>query len=94
MYAVLGTVDLDASRQEAADAMRNDGLVPRVKAMPGFVSGTWSRSLDGAEGRSLILFENEKAAHEAADSARAEGPPDGAPITFRSFEVVEVVAQA
>jgi hypothetical protein len=94
MYAVLGTVDLDTSRQEEAEALLNDGLVPRVKAMPGFVSGTWSRSLDGAEGRSLVLFESEEAAQGAADSALAEGPPAGAPITFRSFDVLEVVAQA
>ena len=93
MHAMLGTVDIDASRGAEAVAMLHDQLLPMIKQMPGFVGGTWTRSTDGTQGRSLLVFESEEAAKAAAESARV-GPPPGAPVTFVSAEVFEVVAQA
>lgn len=93
MYAVVVQVDLDTSRQDEGVQTLESFVVPTVKAMPGFVSGTWMRSLDGSEGRSLLVFESREAA-EAAAARIAEGPPAGAPVTFRSADVGEVLAQA
>ena len=93
MYAVLVQVDVDASRMDEATQVLEGFVVPTVKAMPGFTSGTWMRSLDGSQGRSTLLFESREAA-EAAAAQVAEGPPAGAPVTFRSADVVEVLAQA
>ena len=67
--------------------------VPMIKQGAGFVGGTWMRSLDGRRTRSLILYEDEAAAHAAAEHA-AQGPPPGAPTRFVAAEVFEVMAQA
>ena len=93
MYAVVGKVEIDASRAAEAVELLNGYTVPTVKQAPGFVGATWLRSEDGTHGQSVILFESEDAAKAAAQRA-AEGPPPGAPVTFVSAEVYEVVAQA
>lgn len=93
MHAILGTVDIDGTRGAEAVAMLHDQLIPMIRQMPGFVSGTWTRSVDGTQGRSLILFESEETAKAATEAAR-EGPPPGAPVSFVSADVFEVVAQA
>lgn len=93
MHAVIGAVDIDSSRAAEAETMLRETLVPMIKQMRGFVSGTWARSADGSQGRSMILFESEDAAKDAAKTV-TEGPPSGAPVTFVSVDVFEVVAQA
>lgn len=94
MFAVLGDVEVDADRVEEAQAMLMNGLLPQVKEIDGFVSGTWTRDRDGSRGRSVVIFEDEASAVAAAENAQGMAPPDGAPIRFGSFDVVEVVAQA
>jgi hypothetical protein len=93
MHAVFGRVEIDASRADEATELLNNYTLPMVKQAPGFVSGTWARSEDGTRGQSLILFESEETAQAAAERA-ATGPPPGAPVTFVSAEVFEVLAQA
>jgi hypothetical protein len=93
MYAVFGKVEINSSRADEAAELLNNYTVPMVKQASGFVSGTWARSADGTRGQSLILFESEDAAKAAAERA-ATGPPPGAPVTFVSAEVFEVLAQA
>ena len=93
MFAVLGHAEIDAGRVDEAQAILEDRLLPQVKQMPGFVSGTWVRDGDNSRGRSMVLFEDEASALGAAEQARGMAPPDGAPIKFRGFDVVEVVAQ-
>lgn len=93
MHALVGAVEIDSSRGAEAEALLNETLVPMIRQMTGFVSGTWARSVDGTQGRSIILFESEDAAGAAAKAA-AEGPPPGAPVTFVSADVFVVVAQA
>jgi hypothetical protein len=93
MHAVVGAVEIDASRGDEAVALLNETLVPMIRQMDGFVSGTWTRSVDGTQGRSIIVFESEAAAQAAATQAR-QGPPPGAPVSFVSTDVFEVVARA
>ncbi len=93
MHAVLGAVEIDTSRADEAAELLNTFTVPTVKQAPGFISGTWFRSLDGTRGHGLLLFDSEDAANAAAQRA-AEGPPPGAPVKFVSAEVFEVAAQA
>jgi hypothetical protein len=93
MHAVLGAVEIDATRADEGIELLNTFTVPTVKQAPGFISGTWLRSLDGTHGQSLLLFDGEDAANAAARRA-ADGPPPGAPVKFLSAEVYEVVAQA
>lgn len=93
MYAVLGHVDIDPERLDEAETLLRERLVPTVTEWEGFVSGTFTRDRDGTWGRSLMIFEDETAAEKAAENARGMAPPDGAPIRFRTFDVVQVVVQ-
>jgi hypothetical protein len=93
MYAMVGEVEIDSSRAAEAAELLHTFTVPTAKSQPGFISGTWARSLDGKRGRSILLFESEETARALAEQA-AQGPPPEAPVKAVSFEVYEVVAQA
>ena len=89
MHAVLVKVsisDLESSQKELRET-----VVPRVSQLPGFVAGYWTRSDDGSNGRSMIVFESEDAARAAAERIGA-GVPAG--VTLEDAEVREVVASA
>ena len=89
MHAVLVKVsisDLESSQKELRET-----VVPRVSQLPGFVAGYWTRSDDGSNGRSMIVFESEDAARAAAERIGA-GVPAG--VTLEDAEVRVVVASA
>jgi hypothetical protein len=89
MHAVLVKVsisDVDNAQRELRET-----IVPRVSQLPGFVAGYWTRSDDGSNGRSMIVFESEEAARTAAERIGAS-VPEG--VTFEGAEVREVVANA
>jgi hypothetical protein len=88
MHAVL--VKVSISDVEGAQKDLRETVVPRISQLPGFVAGYWTRSDDGSNGRSMIVFESEEAARTAAERI---GPnvPEG--VTFESAEVREVVAE-
>ena len=93
MHAVVGQVKVDAGREDDARKLLDEFVVPSAKGLSGFQGGSWARELDGDSGHSLLLFDTEENAR--AGAARiAEGPPPGAPVTFVSVSVCEVVAQA
>lgn len=74
MYAVFVVTEIDASKVEEVDTMLKEGLAPRIKQSPGFVSGTWGRSADGTEGRSMVLFKSEEDARAALDRLMGDAP--------------------
>jgi len=89
MHAVL--VKVSISDVESSEKELRETVVPRISKSPGFVAGYWTRSEDGSNGRSMLVFESEEAARAAAERI---GPnvPEG--VTFESAEVREVVATA
>jgi hypothetical protein len=87
MHAVV--VNVTINDRDAATAALRDEVVPQVSGTPGFVAGYWV-GLDGDRGTSIVVFQSEDAAREAA--ARAEAPGDF--VTFDSVKVGEVVANA
>jgi hypothetical protein len=68
--------------------MRNR-VVPTVSQAPGFVAGYWTGT--SGDGLSMVIFESEDAARQAADRV-----PQGIPefVTLESVDVREVVASA
>ena len=94
MYAVIGRVEIDASRRDEAQKNLQEEVIPRVKSAPGFVRGLWLLSSDGTKGRGVVVFDTEEHAQAGAEMARQQAPPAGAPVTFQDAEVVEVVAEA
>ena len=93
MYAVVGRVAIDAGRADEARELLDTFTIPTVTQQPGFISGTWMRSADGTSGTSVLLVDSAEAATAIA-TRMAAGPPAGAPVTFVSADVFEVVAQA
>ncbi len=89
MHAIVGVSKLGP---EAKPEMAQ-GILANLGSAPGFVSGTFTQSPDGKNGRSMILFETEEAAKTAAANAQAN-LPDDAPVEIVSIEVYEVVAHA
>jgi heme-degrading monooxygenase HmoA len=90
MYAVVANARIEPGRAEDATAHLQSTVVPRVKEVPGVVSGYWTRSSDGEHGTAMVVFESEDAARAAAEQV-----PNMAPeyVHFDSIEVREVVAQ-
>ena len=89
MHAVL--VKVSISDFEGSVTELRETVVPRISSLPGFVAGYWTRSSDGGNGRSMLVFESEEAARTAAERIGAN-VPEG--VTFESAEVREVVASA
>lgn len=90
MHAVVVKVsigDFEAARSELLER-----IVPRAKGAPGFVAGYWTRSDDGNNGLSMLVFESEDNARAAAEMIRTAPPPPT--VTQDSLEVREVVANA
>jgi hypothetical protein len=69
-------------------------VIPRVSQAPGFVAGYWTRSDDGHNGVSMIVFDSEEGARRAAEMI--QGPEAMRPetVTLESVEVREVVGNA
>jgi hypothetical protein len=89
MHAVV--VKVTVNDPEAGVTELNQGVIPRVKQAPGFVSGTWVGKPGTSEGMSVAVFETEEAARAMA--AMIESPPEGQ-VTIDSVEVWTVVGSA
>jgi hypothetical protein len=89
MHAVVVRVSI--SDVEAAQKQLQEVVVPRVSQAPGFVAGYWTRSDDGSNGASMLVFGSQDAARTAAEFLGAN-VPEG--VTIESAEVREVVASA
>jgi hypothetical protein len=91
VHALVVTVSIDGNRMEEAARELQTRVVPLVKQTPGLVHAYWLAPQDG-KGFSLILYENEQSATQAAEMARNSPTPEF--VKFDSIEVREVVAQA
>jgi hypothetical protein len=89
MHAV--AVRVSISDVESAQKELKERVVPRVSGAPGFVAGYWTRSDDGSNGQSMLVFESEDAARAVAERLGTD-MPEG--VTLESAEVREVVASA
>jgi hypothetical protein len=91
MHAVVVRVTI-GDFEKAQPSLREQ-VVPRAKQAPGFVHGYWTRSDDGKNGLSMVLFESEDQARAAAEQIQA-APILAETVTLESVEVREVVEQA
>ena len=87
MHAVVVRVSI-GDPEKAQQGLREQ-VIPRVSQAPGFVAGYWTRSDDGSNGISMIVFESEEAAQQAADRFRTDPPPSVSPISIDVGEVLE-----
>ena len=70
MHAVL--VKVSISDFEGSVKELRETVVPRISQLPGFVAGYWTRSSDGSNGRSMLVFESEEAAPDSGGTSRRE----------------------
>jgi hypothetical protein len=93
MFAVLIEVDVAGVDPEQGLAVLREHVVPAIKALPGFISGTWLPG--GADGRglSLTLWATEADAHVMADRFGPGSSPTASASVVRC-EVREVAATA
>ena len=89
MHAVVVSVTI--KDQEAAQAMLEEQVVPRVKDAPGVVNAYWARSDEG-RGGSMIVFDSEEAARAVAEQLQSGPPANSDAVSLDSVEVREVVA--
>jgi hypothetical protein len=89
MHAVV--VKVTVSDVESAQKALQEQVVPRVQQSPGFVAGYWTRS--EGQGLSMIVFDSEENARQAADAVQTNMPP-GDFVRLDGVEVREVVADA
>jgi hypothetical protein len=86
MHAVLVKVKLS---ENSDPTILREQVVPRVKGLPGFVAGYWTRG-EGI-GRSIVVFDSEENAQAASDLVPSMIP---AGTAIEGNEVSEVVAHA
>jgi len=89
MHAVV--ISVKVNDREAATSNLRENVVPRVSQAPGFVAGYWVALPDQQAGRSVVVFESEDAAREAASQIQSL---PGDEVTFESVDVGEVVGHA
>ncbi len=89
MHALVVTARIEPGVQEGALEHLRANVVPQAKQAPGLVSGHWLAPRNG-EGMSVLLFENEESAQQAANAIPNFPRPEG--VTIGMIEVREVVA--
>jgi hypothetical protein len=91
MHAVVVRVSIGDA--EIAEKGLREKVVPAVSSAAGFVAGYWTRSDDGGNGLSMLVFESEDAARAVADRFRGSSIlPET--VTVSRVEIREVVANA
>jgi hypothetical protein len=93
MHAVVTKVSVQEDQGPAATQYLREQVVPNVKQAPGFVAGYWVRLEGGDEGNSVVVFESEDAARQAAEQIRGS-VGDNPGVTLKGVTVGEVVANA
>jgi len=88
MHAVVVKAKLSDDDSASLEELREQ-VVPRVSQAPGFVAGYWVRLESENRGASVIVFDSEENARNAASQLQ---PPEG--VTLESVDVGEVVANA
>ena len=91
MHAVVVKVNI----QDFETARKNleERVVPGASRAPGFVAGYWTRSADGNDGLSMVLFDSEDSANGAVEMIRAAANENEG-VALEGVEVREVVANA
>jgi len=94
MFAVMIKVKVDRDRDDEMKAMLDDEVVPRARQLPGFVGGSWFRSLKGDGATAVLLFDSEEAACGVAELARTQGSLAERPVwSLHAIGTYEVLAQ-
>ena len=93
MYANFIEVSVDVSVHEARKGL-HEGVIPRVRQLPGFVAGYWLEPVAG-KGMSVVIYDDEASARDAIEKMSlkvGESPTPG--VTIERIETSEVIGHA
>lgn len=93
MHAVLIEVDVGGVDREAGMVALREQVVPAIKQLPGFQSGTWLTGNEDDRGLSLTLWDSEENARTMAERFGPGSSPTASASVVRC-EVREVAATA
>jgi quinol monooxygenase YgiN len=93
MYAVIRQYQFDPSASEEVDRKVREHLVPRIKAMPGFVTYYWLNSGEGS-GASLSVFDSREGAEASVRAAANFVQQHLSGLTMSKPEILEGEVQA
>ena len=93
MYAVIRQYQFDPSASEEVDRKVREHLVPRIKAIPGFVTYYWLNSGEGS-GASLGVFDSREGAEASVRTAANFVQQELSGITISKPEILEGEVQA
>jgi hypothetical protein len=83
VHAALVTLTIDPDQAAAAANTLVNDILPTVRSAPGFVAGYWLEPADG-QGFSIVLFETEEQARDAAPPISSWAAP-ASPSTVSRF---------
>jgi hypothetical protein len=90
MYANVVEVDVDSSADPERKGL-HEMVIPRVRQLPGVVSGHWMEPI-GDKGLSVVIFESEEAARAALETmGLKEGSSPAPGVTVLSVQTREVI---
>ena len=93
MYAVLIEVDVTGVDREGGIQALREQIVPAIRQLPGFQSGTWLTGNEQGKGLSLTVWDTEEHARTMADRFGVGSSPAMSASVARC-EVREVAATA
>jgi hypothetical protein len=93
MYAVLIEVDVAGVDPESGIHVLREQIVPAIKQLPGFQSGTWLTGNEQGRGLSLTVWDSEEHARTMADRFGVGSSP-AMSASISRCEVREVAATA
>ena len=93
MYAVLIEVDVTGVPRDAGLQALREQIIPSIKALPGFQSGTWLPGNDDGLGLSLTVWDTDANAQTMAERFGIGSSPTASASVARC-EVREVAATA
>ncbi len=90
-HAAVTYVNLEGRDPAAAQKLLEEGLIPVIKALPGFRAARFLRSLDGKTGVGAVIFDTEANAKAGLDAMTTNRPPEAPPV--ESTVLYEVVVE-
>jgi hypothetical protein len=91
-FVAVTYVRLEGRDPAEAQKLLSEVLVPRIKALPGFRSARFSRSLDSSTGVGAVIFDTEANAQAGLDAMTVGRPPEAPPV--ENTAIYEVVLEA
>jgi hypothetical protein len=90
-FAAVTNVKLQGRDAAEGEKFLREVMIPRIKAMPGFQTARFLRSLDGTAGVGSVIFDTESHARAALDDMSKSRPDEAPPV--ESTAIYELIVE-